>query len=190
MANKDGGLTEGTRWDNENSEVTTERDVERVIEDEDSETVADLNARPGLLNGAPFIPPVSFSGPSVGGTSLGMGDMGVGTGGLPIPVVPVLEPGENEVETGVLVNPFTPADPDNDKPFRADIGSPADLSSRVEVELASDGRFSQQEITILNNEGVIRLEGAVSSRQIAEDIASTVERVPGVRGVENHLTVD
>jgi len=188
MANRESGEDE-YRWGDQNRDVVTEGDVEKIMEDKDDDVALDVNDRPGLLSGEPFIPPVALTGPNVSGTSMGMGDTGAGAmGGLPPAVVPVVNrESESGVDTGVLVNPFTPADPDNERPFDADAGSPAGLASRVEAELAADGRIPAAGLSIVNDDGVIVLDGTAPSEEVARDIESTVLRIPGVLGVRNNL---
>jgi hypothetical protein len=130
-------------------------------------------------------------GPNVGGPNVGMAGTGAGfMPGIPPAVVPVVDESGDHIDTGVLVNPFTPADPDNERPFEADMPSPVDLAARVEAELAADGRFPATGISVVNDEGVIRLEGSVPSDEVAADVAAMVARIPGVRGVENLLRAE
>lgn len=173
----------------QNRDVVYDRDVDKVIEDQEASETLDANERPGLLEGQPFIPPVAAMGPGIGGAAGGMGGAsGTVAGGLPLPVVPVIDrDSPDNVDTGVLVNPFTPADPDNERPFEADIPSPVDLAARVETELASDGRLSMPGLSVVNEDGVIHLDGVVPSSEVARDVEQTVARMPGVRGVVNHL---
>ena len=171
--------------ENQSRDVEYERDVEKVIEDQDASHTLDENERPGLLDGAPFVPPVAYSGPNAGVGNLGGAGTGTGPVGIPLPVVPVIDDGG--VDTGVLVNPFTPADPDNEKPFEADIVSPTDLAARVEAELAADGRLAAANLSVTSRDGVITLAGTAPSAQLAADAADTVSRLPGVNGVVNNI---
>lgn len=171
--------------EHQSRDVNTERDVEKVIEDQDAGRALDENERPGLLDGAPFIPPVAYAGPNAGVGNLGGAGTGTGPVGIPLPVVPVIEDGR--VDTGVLANPFTPADPDNEKPFEADIVSPYDLAARVESDIATDGRFATADLSITSDDGVITLSGTAPSPEIAADASDIVARIPGVRGVVNNI---
>lgn len=171
--------------EHQNRDVVYERDIEQVMDDQDSDHALDENERPGLLDGSPFIPPVAYAGPNAGVGNLGGAGTGTGPVGIPLPIVPVLEDGR--VDSGVLANPFTPVDPDNDKPFEADIVSPNDLAARVESDMASDGRFANADIGVTSEDGVITLTGAVPSPELAADAEEAVSRIAGVQGVVNKL---
>jgi hypothetical protein len=171
--------------EHQNREIDTERDIQKAFEDQDAEHALDINERPGLLDGAPFIPPVAYSGPMAGVGSMGGGGTGTGPVGLPLPVVPVVE--GDHVDTGVLVNPFTPADPDNDRAFQADIPSSGDLAARVESEMASDGRLASSTISVTSDDGVITLTGTAPSPEAAANAADVASRIPGVQGVVNSV---
>lgn len=171
--------------EHQNRDVVYERDVEKVIEDQNASETLDENERPGLLDGAPFIPPVAYAGPNAGVGNLGGAGTGTGPVGIPLPVVPVVEDGR--VDTGVLANPFTPADPDNERAFEADVVSPYDLAARVESEMAADGRFAAANIGVTSDDGVITLTGTAPTPELAADASNVVSRIPGVQGVVNQI---
>jgi hypothetical protein len=170
---------------NQSRDVNTEEDLEKVFKDQDAAHTLDVNERPGLLDGAPFVPPVAYSGPNAGVGNLGGAGTGSGPVGFPLPIVPVVE--DVRVDSGVLANPFTPADPDNDRPFEADTVSPLDLAARVESEMASDGRLAAADISVTSDDGVITLVGTAPSPELAADASDVAARVPGVRGVVNNV---
>lgn len=162
--------------------------VDTGLQETSDSAVANLNERPGLLDG-PFIPPVALAGPSAGTPNVGMGS-DTGTGAMPFPIAAVPVVGDGGVESGRLVNPFAPADPDNDAPFDAGYPSSSDLPSRAEAELAGDGRLNGANIVVLyDGDGIIRLTGTAPSSQAAEAAANIVGRMPGVAQVVNEVSV-
>ncbi|HEY3268844.1 MAG TPA: BON domain-containing protein [Armatimonadota bacterium] len=156
----------------------------------DADPDAPTDAETGWMEGA-MVPPVAFVGPSAGIPNMGLSSsVGAGSGiaAFATPVIPVV--GDHRVGGQIVANPFSPAEPRNDSPFNADIPDAADLPSRVESELAEDGRMAGASIAVtVGDDGVVTLTGVVPSRGTAADAADVAAHVPGVRGVTNLLTV-
>lgn len=151
----------------------------------ENDTVLDANEEPGLLEG-PFIPPVSMTGPSAGLPG-GAPATGTGLAPFPVPTVPVV--GDEGIESGNLVNPFTPADPDNEAPFTAPYPVSDSIPAEIESEISADARFRTSPISVTVEDGKVVLRGTLPSEGLRDDLESTVRRMPGVPDVVNEITI-
>jgi hypothetical protein len=106
--------------------------------------------------------------PSVGGMSVG-GHISGAAGGLTQPIGGLI-PAPGRGEAGAF----------------DDAG---DIASRVEGVLAQDGRIRMTNVVVTVERGVVDLSGSVSTERERKDAEEVSARVPGVRSVQNRLTV-
>lgn len=107
--------------------------------------------------------------PSVGGMSVG-GHLGAAAGGLMQPIGGLI-PAPGGGEAGAF-------DDASD-----------DIAARVEGVLAQDGRIRMADVVVTVEQGVVELSGGVPTERERREAEEVSARVPGVRSVQNRLTV-
>jgi hyperosmotically inducible protein len=64
-----------------------------------------------------------------------------------------------------------------------------DITKRVQDQIARDARLRNADIDVATNAGVVRLSGDVESIALSATASELARRVPGVRAVQNEITV-
>ena len=112
----------------------------------------------------------------LGGLAAAGGHLGAAAGSLNTPAG-----GAAALTAGVLPAGVAGGDADEDADMQ--------IAERVEEALAGDGRLHATNISVAIAEGTAELSGTVASERERRTAADVCARVPGVRAVENRLTV-